>query len=264
MAEWIFPTNINQYRADDALKELRTIEWKQNRNSINVKKGDTVYIYISTPIKAIRWKCEVLESHKNPGTIDDGDYYVPPVELEMPYPEDCIVLKAVERYDVGHLLDYDRLKENGLKSRIPGPYLLKPSSLADYIHRVINTDNVEEILLEEVEALSDSELKKIAIMHSQKRVEHKYFEGKHYSRSIYIAEYAKRRAKGRCQLCNNEAPFIDKKGKPYLESHHIEWLSSGGEDSIRNTVALCPNCHRKMHRLGLEEDVNKLKKLSFE
>ncbi|WP_296863638.1 HNH endonuclease [Thermosyntropha sp.] len=28
---------------------------------------------------------------------------------------------------------------------------------------------------------------------------------------------------------------------------HIEWLSRGGTDTIDNTVALCPNCHRKMH-----------------
>ena len=30
---------------------------------------------------------------------------------------------------------------------------------------------------------------------------------------------------------------------------------------IHNTVALCPNCHRKMHSLCLEEDVNKLKQI---
>lgn len=45
------------------------------------------------------------------------------------------------------------------------------------------------------------------------------------------------------------APFSDKNGQPYLESHHIEWLSNGGEDTIENTVALCPNCHRKIHLL---------------
>ena len=64
-----------------------------------------------------------------------------------------------------------------------------------------------------------------------------------------IAEWAKRRAKGVCLLCGEDAPFNDKYGRPYLESHHIEWLSEGGADSIDNVVALCPNCHRKMHVL---------------
>jgi 5-methylcytosine-specific restriction protein A len=80
-----------------------------------------------------------------------------------------------------------------------------------------------------------------------------------FNRNIYISEYVKRRAKGICQLCNNPAPFIGRDGKPFLESHHIEWLSNGGDDSTQNTVAICPNCHRKMHNICLAKDVKKLK-----
>ncbi|MCM3730106.1 HNH endonuclease [Fictibacillus nanhaiensis] len=79
-----------------------------------------------------------------------------------------------------------------------------------------------------------------------------------YERNAYISELAKRRANGKCQLCEKPAPFNDKKGNPYLENHHIIWLANGGEDTIENTVALCPNCHRKMHSLNLKEDVEKL------
>ena len=75
-----------------------------------------------------------------------------------------------------------------------------------------------------------------------------------YDRNVYVAELARRRADGHCQLCGNPAPFKDTKGEPFLESHHIIWLSQGGDDSIENTVALCPNCHRKMHVLNLESD----------
>lgn len=77
-------------------------------------------------------------------------------------------------------------------------------------------------------------------------------------RDPYIAEYAKRRANGMCQLCMLPAPFNKANGDPYLESHHIIWLSEGGADSIENTVALCPNCHRKMHVVNLPEDVQRL------
>lgn len=78
--------------------------------------------------------------------------------------------------------------------------------------------------------------------------------GTQYGRSPYVAEYAKRRANGTCELCQKPAPFQTKKGEPYLECHHIEWLAAGGEDTIENTVALCPNCHRKMHSLNLASD----------
>ncbi len=77
---------------------------------------------------------------------------------------------------------------------------------------------------------------------------------KHYERDPHIAEYSRRRAKGVCQLCNNKAPFSNKDGSPFLEIHHIIWLSEGGKDTIYNTAALCPNCHRKMHILGRDED----------
>ena len=69
-----------------------------------------------------------------------------------------------------------------------------------------------------------------------------------------ISEYIKRKANGVCQLCKKKDPFLNQKGVPYLETHHIIWLSKGGEDSIQNTVALCPNCHRKMHILNNKSD----------
>ncbi len=80
-----------------------------------------------------------------------------------------------------------------------------------------------------------------------------------FVRSAEVVKETKRRANGICQLCNRPAPFIDKKGNPYLEVHHIIWLSRGGEDNTENTVALCPNCHVRMHVLDKPEDVEKLK-----
>jgi 5-methylcytosine-specific restriction protein A len=80
-----------------------------------------------------------------------------------------------------------------------------------------------------------------------------------FERDVFVSENAKRRAQGRCELCNNQAPFSRADGEPYLETHHIVWLAQGGSDTVENTVALCPNCHRKMHVLKLEVDVAALK-----
>ena len=80
-----------------------------------------------------------------------------------------------------------------------------------------------------------------------------------YHRDPAIAAYVQKRANGHCQLCGSPAPFKDKNDDPYLECHHIVWLSKGGIDSIDNCVALCPNCHRKMHIVNAEKDVNLLK-----
>ncbi len=55
-------------------------------------------------------------------------------------------------------------------------------------------------------------------------------------------------ANGKCQKCKNDAPFLRKSDKtPYLEVHHKIPLSDGGDDTVENSIALCPNCHRKEH-----------------
>lgn len=56
------------------------------------------------------------------------------------------------------------------------------------------------------------------------------------------------RAKGKCEECKKDAPFIRKSDNtPYLEVHHKISLSEGGDDTIDNCIAVCPNCHRKLH-----------------
>jgi len=80
-----------------------------------------------------------------------------------------------------------------------------------------------------------------------------------YETNKNVSNHAKRRAQGKCDLCGQNAPFLDKKNVPFLETHHIQWMSKGGLDTIDNTAALCPNCHRRMHHLNLDQDVTFLK-----
>lgn len=75
-----------------------------------------------------------------------------------------------------------------------------------------------------------------------------------FDKKALFSAYVKKRANGYCDLCGNIAPFTDQEGNPYLEAHHIERLSAGGIDSPDNMVALCPNCHKKIHHLNLQED----------
>lgn len=79
-----------------------------------------------------------------------------------------------------------------------------------------------------------------------------------FPRSFYVKQFAKRAAAGICQLCENYSLFKDKMNEPFLEVHHVNYLSKGGFDNIENVVALCPNCHRKVHLLETREDYNTL------
>jgi 5-methylcytosine-specific restriction protein A len=68
-----------------------------------------------------------------------------------------------------------------------------------------------------------------------------------FARSPLIKAWVLKQANGICELCKQPAPFINKSGWPYLEVHHVVSLANGGDDSVENTVALCPNCHRALH-----------------
>ena len=117
----------------------------------------------------------------------------------------------------------------------------------------------EERKKREARKLSTHELERRALDCQSNKVSTRSVVSSSYIRDAYVSEYAKRKANGSCQLCGETAPFSDKDGNPYLETHHIEWLANGGADTVENTVALCPNCHRKMHILNIEEDVARLK-----
>lgn len=53
-------------------------------------------------------------------------------------------------------------------------------------------------------------------------------------------------AKGICESCDLPAPF-DAIDGPFLEVHHVRHLAEGGQDTISNAIAICPNCHRRLH-----------------
>jgi len=74
-----------------------------------------------------------------------------------------------------------------------------------------------------------------------------------FRRSAHVIVAVLRRANGVCEQCGRAAPFTRRSdGSPFLEVHHRTPLSQGGEDTIANASALCPNCHREAHH-GLQE-----------
>ena len=71
-------------------------------------------------------------------------------------------------------------------------------------------------------------------------------DGYRYERCEKVVNMVKELAAGRCEHCNQVAPFCSC-DCPFLEVHHVKMLSQGGPDTIDNAVALCPNCHRELH-----------------
>tara|TARA_Y100000815_G_scaffold179957_1_gene163958 strand:+ start:1382 stop:2209 length:828 start_codon:yes stop_codon:yes gene_type:complete len=118
---------------------------------------------------------------------------------------------------------------------------------------------LDQVKEKQAHYLSDAEVEALAKKQGQAIIGKRNANVTVYQRSPWVAENARRRAKGKCELCEKPAPFNRRDGSPYLETHHIEWLADGGADTVANTVALCPNCHKKMHIINYESDQAALK-----
>ena len=132
-----------------------------------------------------------------------------------------------------------------------------------FLLEVTGLDDIRQILekkQDDAESSYSSQTKDVLFMSARKKSDSdkgnqdgQTVTTKVYKRDPEVSAYVKMRADGKCDMCGNDAPFIDKKGNPYLEEHHVVRLADGGEDSIDNAVALCPNCHREIHMIGTKE-----------
>ena len=68
-----------------------------------------------------------------------------------------------------------------------------------------------------------------------------------FRRDPKVVAWVLKNSDGICESCNDPAPFTKPDGDFYLEVHHLRRLVDGGSDTITNAVAVCPNCHRRLH-----------------
>ncbi|QEL12893.1 HNH endonuclease [Kushneria phosphatilytica] len=76
-----------------------------------------------------------------------------------------------------------------------------------------------------------------------------------YARDPKVVVWVIAQAQGICEFCGSSAPFHRSDGTPYLEVHHVRPLAAGGSDTTTNTVAVCPNCHRRFHHAANPDEL---------
>lgn len=133
MTKWLIPSNPKMFDAISAFKELGSVDWKQ---SIKVEVGDTIYIYVAAPIKAIRLKCKVTEVNLSDIGIDDSKYVLDGSNFENH--GKYMRLELLDSYDRDEL-SYVQLTMHGLKS-VQGPIKLM-GELETYVESVNSNDN---------------------------------------------------------------------------------------------------------------------------
>lgn len=111
-------------------------------------------------------------------------------------------------------------------------------------------DDVDDFFRSEVDRAikSSSEIRLERLSRANPKPAVRTITIKDYVRNPDVVAEVLFQAKGICQKCNNPAPFNRASdGTPYLEVHHKIQLSKGGDDTVENAIALCPNCHRESH-----------------
>lgn len=127
---------------------------------------------------------------------------------------------------------------------------------------IVNLEDIEiceRKKLNKVRTLDKNKVRERAKKANSNKKDTREVKSTYRERNPYVSAYTKDRANGVCDLCGEYAPFMDQDNRPYLECHHLITLASDGPDVIYNTVALCPNCHKRMHILKSNTDINNLK-----
>ncbi|MBL4796116.1 MAG: HNH endonuclease [Oleispira sp.] len=126
------------------------------------------------------------------------------------------------------------------------------AGLSSLEYTVVNKNSIVQKSYSELDiskSQSDSSKKRLERLSNASKIPNiNYSITANYVRNPDVVAEVLYRAKGVCEQCGNNAPFIRvKDGTPYLEVHHRVPLALGGEDTVKNALAVCPNCHRELH-----------------
>lgn len=176
--------------------------------------------------------------------------------------------EARDHYVIPHAMVRALLTEDTLKQQGNGTYrwnLTLVDGMLHVTHRIGVVDVREwraaPLIVEktnETEAAEFEEAVQVSRLDRQGRItrlakaprqpERSYSVTLVFKRNPDVVAEVLERANGNCERCQAPAPFTRASdGTPYLEVHHKIKLASGGEDTVENAIALCPNCHRREH-----------------
>lgn len=251
--EWIIACNPFYYDVIGAFNELENIEWKQ---STNIRANDIVYIYVSSPIKEIKYKCIAKKVNLNYAErINDSKFIIDGTNYENygRYME----LELITKYE-DKQFTYEDLKQHGLTS-VQGPRRLY-GELLNYIKlgeikTIKNTlkNRYKNIKISDIEPIKYKEFYEYKYEKKERQKPKIQNEVKIYPCDRNVAMNALSHANYRCEVDQNHKTFLRKNlDINYTESHHLipmiySDLFNVSLDVEENIISLCSNCHSLLH-----------------
>ena len=117
--EWIIPANPKYYDIEHAFDHTKEIDWKQGNG---IRTGDTVYMYVASPVSAILYKCKVMKTDI-PYDYQDGNLTI----------HSLMRIRLQKRYDPSKFT-FDKLKSEYGVFAVRGPRGI-PHSLSEALKK---------------------------------------------------------------------------------------------------------------------------------
>jgi 5-methylcytosine-specific restriction protein A len=251
---WLISANGKMYDHASSFAHYQSVDWRQG--NVKYAVGDIVYIYCTTPIQRIRYKCRVTALNKESNEIrDDKDYWLNKNEYEKSLNGKFFNLELIEEVDSSRL-SLQELLINGLNAAPQGPVKLS-NELERYISSVFITAN-DEFFPETIDALVDT------YEGIKKQVTVNKYERSSIARTKCIEAHG-----CICKICsfNFEEQYGDL-GKEFIHVHHITPIHSVGKsykiNYVNDLIPVCPNCHAMLHRANPPLSPDKLKEIYLE
>ena len=228
-----------------------------------------IYISLTSSLAEVRFKAEVVGwenkselSHDRLADLNQHIKKYQPNENDIYFKKDngepCVNLVAIRRLErltspihVSSLVKLSNGEPLKVRTRAGSWSYVRP--IPSWVGALEQTAIESEIKAELNEAVKrssslSSSARAARLQNAPKLPEVIQIISKGYRRNPDVVAEVLKRASGNCEECENEAPFIKASdGSPYLEVHHVQMLSARGEDTVENAIAVCPNCHKRLH-----------------
>ena len=251
-----------EFDVDSYFKDNDVVDWRKSGTKQQV--GDIIYIYVSDPIRRIKYKTEVVEVDLPfEDTIDDEDYWVKPSDYEKNKNKHYHRLRLIGQGDTEelsreNLIDKGFLKEAPQRKKIiyddkkPHEY---DYEFVQYVDNFLTDVYLGQSEDDFGEVINESEFPNLPEGAVKTKTVRSY-ERNPRARRLCIQHHGTK-----CSICGFafEEMYGDL-GKGFIEVHHIVPLSQIREnyrvDPINDLIPVCPNCHEMLHRKLNDKEVS--------
>ena len=135
--KWMIPANPKYFNIEGCLSKHGSVYWRQH---FNFQTGDIIYIYVTSPESAVRYKC-VVEGHDLPFTSYnniDLEFYVNPQDYEASKSHNRFMKLRLLSTSNSDKLKMVHLLENGMNKAPQGCLNLSHKSFTELLNYIEN------------------------------------------------------------------------------------------------------------------------------